>query len=50
MNMHGVSDSEQMEMCTAAQLVPSPSLFEVEIAIAKLKSINRQTVIKFQQN
>jgi hypothetical protein len=35
--VHGVSDTGQMEMCTAEPLVPGPILFEVEIAIAKLK-------------
>jgi hypothetical protein len=36
-----------IEVHTAEPLVPGPSRLEVEIAIAKLKSINLQAVIKF---
>jgi hypothetical protein len=40
----------QIEVHTAEPLVPEPSRFEDDIAIAKLKSINRQVVINFRQN
>jgi hypothetical protein len=38
LNVHRVSDVRQTEIHTAEPLVPDPSPFEVEIAIAKLKS------------
>jgi hypothetical protein len=38
LNVHRVSDVRQIEIHTAEPLVPDPSPFEVEIAIAKLKS------------
>jgi hypothetical protein len=52
LNVHRTTDVRQIEIHTAEPLVPEPSPFEVEIAIAKLKctSINRQVVIKFRQN
>jgi hypothetical protein len=50
LNVHNVIDVRQIEVRTAEPLVPGPSHLEVEIAIAKLKSINHQVVIKFQQN
>jgi hypothetical protein len=37
LNVHRVSDVRQIELHTAEPLVPEPSPFEVEIAIAKLK-------------
>jgi hypothetical protein len=37
LNVHRVSDVRQIEIQTAAPLVPDPSPFEVEIAIAELK-------------
>jgi hypothetical protein len=37
LNVHNVSDVRQIEVHTAESLVPGPSRFEVEIAIAKLK-------------
>jgi hypothetical protein len=37
LNVHRVSDVRQIEIHTAEQLVPEPSLSEVEIAIEKLK-------------
>jgi hypothetical protein len=37
LNVHKVSDVGQIEMHTAEPLVPDPSPFEVETAIAKLK-------------
>jgi hypothetical protein len=48
--VHNVSDVRQIEVYTAEPLVPGPSRLEIEIAIAKLKSINHHVVIKFQQN
>jgi len=33
LNVHGVDDVQQTEIQTAAQLVPEPSTFEVEMAI-----------------
>jgi hypothetical protein len=50
LNVHSVSDIRQIELHTAEPLVPDPSPFEVKIAIAKLKSINRWVVVKFRQN
>jgi hypothetical protein len=38
LNVYRVSDVRQIEIPTAEQLVPDPSPFEVEIAIAKMKS------------
>jgi hypothetical protein len=40
LNVHNVSDVRQVEVHTAESLVPGPSPFEVEIAIAKLKKYN----------
>jgi hypothetical protein len=42
------SDVRQIEIHTAESLVPDPSPFEVEIAIAKFKRYNLQVVMKFQ--
>jgi 7-cyano-7-deazaguanine synthase in queuosine biosynthesis len=50
LNVHNVSDVKQIEVHMAETLVPGPNLLEIKIAIAKLKSINRQVVIKFQHN
>jgi hypothetical protein len=51
LNVLKLSDVRQIEIQTAEPLVPDPSPFEVEIAIAKVeKCINPQVVIKFQQN
>jgi hypothetical protein len=49
-NAHGVSNVRQIEIHTAELLVPDPSFFAVEIAAAKLKSVNRQVVIKCRHN
>lgn len=38
LNVHMVSDVEQMEIHTDEPLVTDPSSFDVEIAIAKLKT------------
>jgi hypothetical protein len=48
LHIHMVSDVRQIEIHTTELLVPD-SPFEIEIAIAKLKSINQQVVIKFWQ-
>jgi hypothetical protein len=37
LNIHRASDARQIEIHIAEPLVPDPRLFEVEIAIAKLK-------------
>jgi hypothetical protein len=37
LNVHRVTDIRQLEINNAEPLVPDPSPFEVEIAIAKLK-------------
>jgi hypothetical protein len=37
LDVHYVSDARQIEVYTAAALVPGPSCLEVEIAFAKLK-------------
>jgi hypothetical protein len=47
LNVHNVSDVRQIEVHTAEPLVPGSSHLEVETAIAKLKSTDRQVVIKF---
>jgi hypothetical protein len=49
LNVHNVSDVTQIEIHSAEPLVPGPSHLEVEISLAKLKSINLQAVIKFWQ-
>jgi hypothetical protein len=38
LNVHRVSDIRQLEVHTAEPIISDPSPFEVEIAIAKLKS------------
>jgi hypothetical protein len=52
LNVHRVSDVEPREIHTAEPLIPDPDPFEIESAIAELKStsINRQVVIKSRQN
>jgi hypothetical protein len=50
LNVYNVSDVRQIEIHTAEPLVPGPSHHQVETATEKLKSINLQAVIKFQQN
>jgi hypothetical protein len=40
----------QTEIQTAEPFVPEPSISEVEVAIGKLKGINRQVLITFQLN
>jgi hypothetical protein len=48
--VHRISDVRQAEIHTAEKLITDPSYFEDESAIAKLRSINHQEVIKFWQN
>jgi hypothetical protein len=50
LNVHNVDDDRQIEVHTAEPLVPDPSCLEIEVAIARLKSINLQVVMNFQQN
>jgi hypothetical protein len=38
LNVHGVNDVRPAEIHTAEPLVPEPSVFEVELAMEKLKS------------
>jgi hypothetical protein len=47
LNVHNLIDVRQIEIYTVEILVPDRSLFEVEIAIVKLKIINLQVMIKF---
>jgi len=37
LNVPGINDVRQAEICTAEPLVPEPSAFEVEMAVEKLK-------------
>jgi hypothetical protein len=48
-NKDNVSDVRQIEVHTVEPLVLGPGRLEVVIAIAKLKSINCQVVMKFKQ-
>jgi hypothetical protein len=48
--MHNVSDVRKIEVHTAETLVSGLIRLEAEINAAKLKSINRQIVIKFRRN
>jgi hypothetical protein len=43
LNVHGVNIVRWTERTTAEPLMPEPSVFEVEIAIEKLKKICHQT-------
>ena len=49
-NVHRVKDVGQAEIHTAEPLVPEPSASDVELAIDKLKSKNRQVLTKYWQN
>ena len=49
-NVHGVKDVGKVEIHTAQPLVPESSAAEFELAIGKLKSQNRQVLIKSRQN
>ena len=48
-NVHGVKDVGQVEIPTADPLVPEPSASEFELDIDKLKSNNRQVLMKYRQ-
>ena len=48
LNVHGVNEIGQAETHTEEPLVPEPSVFDVELAIEKLK--NHQVLTKYQQN
>jgi hypothetical protein len=50
LTVHNVGDVRQVEVYMAEPLVLGPSRCEVEVAIAKLVSMNLQVVIKFRQN
>jgi hypothetical protein len=50
LNVNNVNNIRRIEIHATEPLVPGPSRLEVEIGIAKFKSINRQLVIKFWQN
>jgi hypothetical protein len=47
-DLYSVSDARQTEVHAAEPLLLGPSCLEVKIAIAELKSINPQAVIKFR--
>jgi hypothetical protein len=49
LNVHGAGGVRQTEMHTAEPPAPQPSASEAEIAIGKLKGINLQVLIRFQQ-
>jgi hypothetical protein len=46
LNVHNVRDVRQVEVHMAEPLVPVSGRLEIEIAIAKLKSVNRHVVCK----
>jgi len=48
LNIHGVKDIRQTELHTAEPLVPEPSAFEVELAIAKLNSHKSPGIVQIQ--
>ena len=50
LNVYGAKDVRQEEIHKAEPLVPEPSVFEVELAIEKLKTTNHQVLIKSQRN
>jgi hypothetical protein len=50
LNVHGVNDVRQTEIHTAEPLVLELNAFQAETAIEKLKDINYQILIRFQQN
>jgi hypothetical protein len=50
LNVPRVRDVRQTEIHRAEPLVPDPSHFVIKIVVEKLKVINLQVVIKFQQN
>jgi hypothetical protein len=50
LNVHGAGDVRQTHMHAAEPFVPDPSSSEAEVATGKLKVINLQVLIRFQQN
>jgi len=51
LNVHGVNDVRQKGLHTAETPVPEPCVFDVEMAVGKLKiRHNHHVLIKFQQN
>jgi len=50
LNIYGTNDVRQAVIHTAEPLVPELSVFEVELAIEKLKVKTQQILIKSQQN
>jgi hypothetical protein len=44
LNVHGVNDGGQVEICTAEPLLPEPNAFDFELAIEKLKNNKSQGV------
>jgi hypothetical protein len=50
LNVRGVGGVTQTEMHTAEPFVPQPTDSQAEVAIGKLKGINHQVLIRFQQN
>jgi hypothetical protein len=50
LNVHGVNDVRQVEIHTAEQLVPEPSVSEIELAIEKLKRHKSPGIDQNQQN
>jgi hypothetical protein len=49
-NVHGFNHVRQTAIHTAEPLVPEPCAFQIQMANEKLKNINPQVLIKFQQN
>jgi hypothetical protein len=49
LNVHRVSDVRQIDIHTAKLLIPDPSPFDAEIAIANLVRCKSWVVIKFWQ-
>jgi hypothetical protein len=49
-SVHGVSDLRQTETHTTQPIVPDLSVFEVEMAIEKVKNSHHQEFIKSQQH
>jgi len=50
LNVQGVNDVRQTEICTAEPLVPEPSAFQVEMANENLKRHKSPVLVKSQQN
>jgi hypothetical protein len=50
LNAHGAGSVRQTKIHTAEPFVPEPNASEFEVATGKLKVINLQALIRFQQN